>query len=471
MSDAVRDLLTRGVAAAKAGEKKEARFYLEWVIRREDAEGSQRAQAYLWLSEVSDDPAERRNCLEEVLALEPGNALARRGMAILQGRLRPEDIIDHRRPVQPAAPAPVTQDTVRRYVCPKCGGKMTYAADHRAVQCERCGHRMWEYDAITHGLQPLAVAEQDFVATLPTARAHRWELASVRTLTCQGCGANVTLPPAHAAGSCPFCSSAHVVVGQETRELIGPDGVLPFQVNADRALQLVRDWLKQQRFRPDDLDKRAMIDDPAAVYLPYWTFDIGGAVECTVMVPEQEIDDSGAELVLGMMIGTGGRRYRHEVRWIPQNFSVLVDQDDLLVPASRSLSNDILEKLTPFDTSVLVPYEPVLLSDWPAEIYQLTMADASVVAREKVVNDARGELKQQAGTLYPGYRDPSVNTLGILIESYKLALLPAWVSGYRYQGQRYVVAINGQTGEVVGNVPRGGVQKLLARVFGDGSPE
>ena len=60
---------------------------------------------------------------------------------------------------------------------------------------------------------------------------------------------------------------------------------------------------------------------------------------------------------------------------------------------------------------------------------------------------------------------------GILIESYKLALLPVWLSGYRYQGKRYTLAINGQTGEVVGDVPRGGVQRMLARVFGDGAPD
>jgi hypothetical protein len=45
----VRDLLTRGIAAAKAGNREEARFYLEWVLITEATE-EQRLQAWLWLS-------------------------------------------------------------------------------------------------------------------------------------------------------------------------------------------------------------------------------------------------------------------------------------------------------------------------------------------------------------------------------------------------------------------------------------
>ena len=33
MQDSLRDLLTRGIAAAKAGQSEEARFFLEWLLR------------------------------------------------------------------------------------------------------------------------------------------------------------------------------------------------------------------------------------------------------------------------------------------------------------------------------------------------------------------------------------------------------------------------------------------------------
>ena len=77
MSESVRALLVRGVAAAKTGQardKEEARFYLEWVLRRDDATSDQKASAWLWLSQIEDDPKKKRDCLENVLAWDPANS-------------------------------------------------------------------------------------------------------------------------------------------------------------------------------------------------------------------------------------------------------------------------------------------------------------------------------------------------------------------------------------------------------------
>ena len=56
----------------------------------------------------------------------------------------------------------------------------------------------------------------------------------------------------------------------------------------------------------------------------------------------------------------------------------------------------------------------------------------------------------------------------MLIESFKLILLPIWVGSYRYQDEDYKVVVNGQTGTVRGVRPRGGLRKLLDDILGDG---
>src|SRR5512136_897629 len=107
MSETARELLVRGVAAAKTGQaqdKEEARFYLEWVLRIGDATLDQKTTAWLWLSQIEDDPRKKRDCLENVLAADPANGPARRGLAILDGRLKAEDVIDPNQPIAPATP-------------------------------------------------------------------------------------------------------------------------------------------------------------------------------------------------------------------------------------------------------------------------------------------------------------------------------------------------------------------------------
>ena len=92
MSRSARDLLVRGIAAAKDKAADEARFYLEWVLRI-DADPQQQVQARLWLSRIEDVSQKKRKQLETALAIDPWNPEVRRELAILDGRLNPEEVI------------------------------------------------------------------------------------------------------------------------------------------------------------------------------------------------------------------------------------------------------------------------------------------------------------------------------------------------------------------------------------------
>jgi hypothetical protein len=65
-------------------------------------------------------------------------------------------------------------------------------------------------------------------------------------------------------------------------------------------------------------------------------------------------------------------------------------------------------------------------------------------------------------------RDLTLSSAGIVIESFKLILLPIWVGSYRYQDEDYKVVVNGQTGTVRAERPRGGLRRLLDDILGDG---
>jgi hypothetical protein len=321
---------------------------------------------------------------------------------------------------------------------------MSLEAGRRMLSCSYCGNRLSEYSAVMDGaLAP--VEEQDFFATLPTAKAHRWELTAQRMLSCQGCGATFTLPPARVSGKCSFCESPHVIQAAPGGELIQPEGILLFQFDDQAAVRRIRDWLKEQRFRPGDLDKKAATVSPRCVYLPFWTFDMGGEVKWHCLEKE----------------GTG--KY---AQWVPRNGSHIVLHDDLLVPATHSLPIELLSKLVDFDTTHdLLPYSDSLLADRPAEIYQIPMADASLVARQRAFEQAKAKIRLN---LFKPVRDFSAASAEIAITSYKLVLLPVWVAGYGYQNTNYPLLVNGQTGSLVGDVPRSGVQKVLAGIFGKG---
>jgi hypothetical protein len=99
-----------------------------------------------------------------------------------------------------------------------------------------------------------------------------------------------------------------------------------------------------------------------------------------------------------------------------------------------------------------VPYDARFLSDWPAEAYEITMSDTSLDARKKVYDQTLHEVQilLDAQGNVENFR-PSSSKMSV--ESFKLILVPAWLTSYTAEGKTYNVLVNGQTGAVTGETP------------------
>lgn len=442
MSDSARDLLVFGIAAAKANSRDEARYYLEWVLRT-DADYDQQTDAWYWLSTITDDPTEKREYLENTLAIQPNHPEARRDLAVLEGRLEPGEIVDWRERDRPVAPeAQLGEQDLKRYTCPNCGGKMNFDLARSDLFCQFCGYRRSTH-AQDNGTGE--VAEQDWVAAIYTRRGHAWQLPTDRVLVCQGCGATVTLAGSRVAGECPFCGSAHVVTREQSEELIEPGGVVLFAFKEAQAREYARAYLEGRRFKPEDVDDLATFEAMRPIYLPFWTFDISGTVTYSGFIVEHE--------------------YGH-VRSVPIEDTAQAFFDDLTVPATRSLRADVLSALK-FDTSKPVPYSPDLLVEWPVEIYSVSLGDAAVLAHAQAHKLMDERIRLSLDPALTEVKDPVAKQIDLIIDSYKHMLLPVWMTRYTYKGRSYDLVVNGQSGQTYGDVPRSGVQKFLGDVFAD----
>jgi hypothetical protein len=96
------ELLTKqGAAALQSNDKARAYDLLGRAIQL----APQNEQAWLWLSGAVDSVAERRYCLEQVLVINPRNAAAQRGLAMLPSVL-PVSPFHEEAPPEPITPAP-----------------------------------------------------------------------------------------------------------------------------------------------------------------------------------------------------------------------------------------------------------------------------------------------------------------------------------------------------------------------------
>ncbi len=136
-----------------------------------------------------------------------------------------------------------------------------------------------------------------------------------------------------------------------------------------------------------------------------------------------------------------------------------------LQPGTRSLPAGLLRQVEPFEMEKVLVYDPAFLAGWPAGSYDVSLAQASLEARESMIHEAARQLRFKAA---PGQdvTELTVTTSEFTGQSFQLVLLPLWVGAYQYRQRAYRVLVNGQTGKVAGERPMDWVKVALLALAG-----
>lgn len=416
-SDYGKELLKSGIIEAKAGHKEAARRYLDRSVYASNHHDVL-AEAWFWMSEVIDEHAEKRKALENCLAHDLQHARARRALAILDGKLKADEIIDPNK--LPHTPDGLHAANAKRFMCPKCGGRMSFAPNGQSLVCEYCS-RNQRFIA-----QPGSASEKDFIIAMATARGHGKPL-NQQVFHCEGCGCEFILPPNQISSTCVYCGSPHVVNWESEEELLAPDGIIPHVFDQKRAIQILTDWVKANQIKTEK-----QVDFPRGVYLPLWTFDLSGMIDYV----GETVDESNIHF------------RRSESGTIRVRDSYPVQMNDIPIPASRKLSAVFLKLIPTFELKAVKPYDPRYLANWPAEVYDIPMAEASLDARSHSFKHYQRDLPNVLAPVHV----ISTSSAKMTVESFRLNLLPVWMTELPFGGREHLVLINGWNGVVASDL-------------------
>jgi DNA-directed RNA polymerase subunit RPC12/RpoP len=436
IDDYSQELLRTGIIEAKAGNKDSARRYLDRALYM-SSDHDAMAEIWFQISQIEDDPVEKRKALENCLSNDLEHSRARRALAILDGKLKPDEIVDPDH--LPPAPTGLHEADSQRFMCPKCGGRMIFAPDGQSLVCEYCAGSNMLHN------KPAGTDEKDFLIAMATQRGHAKPLAQ-QVFHCQGCGAEFILPPSQLSITCAYCGSPSVVSLEKSKDLLAPDGIIPFAFDQKQAIKLLVDWVEGNQIHPEK-----QVDLPRGLYQPLWTFTLGGGVDYTGEV----VEDDQIRF---------GHQPPHMVH-VSDRYPVMVN--DVPIPASRKLSAPFVRLIPSFDLKAVKSYDPGYLANWPAELYDVPMADASLDAR----GAALARMKRDLPNLLSPMHLTSVSSANMTIESFRLDLLPVWMTEIWIEGRSYLVLINGQNGAVQSdwaarsNNPEGSFKDWLAELI------
>jgi hypothetical protein len=326
---------------------------------------------------------------------------------------------------------------------------MDFDAEHGQLVCAYCGHTS-SVPTTQEAIQEysLETALQEMIGS-PHEMGYGDDK---RSMKCENCGAVNTVDANVISTECAFCGSNKVVPQEEVTQVIKPESLLPFQVDKGKAVVLFRGWLGRGFFRPSPVKKIAKDAEAKlqGVYLPFWTYDAYTSswwqAEAGHFYYETErywaTDDEGRRVERTRQV--------QKVHWVPASGSLQLYFDEVLVPATESVERAMIERIYPFDTGALVPYEPGFLSGWGAEAYTIDLRNGWETGQAIIEQRVRLACANEV----PGdtHRNLQVDT-AFSNMTYKHVLFPVWIASYRYRGKVYHFLINGQTGEVQGQAP------------------
>lgn len=331
----------------------------------------------------------------------------------------------------------------RKFPCEGCGADLRWEPGVTALKCEYCGFEK----AVPRTAE--AIQEKPVDAALRTPRDLGWG-AERKVVICKRCGAHTTLDPHIASSSCAFCGTTAVVEAPPNANVVRPEGLLPFRITRDSALQSFRKWQNSLWLRPNDLKSSSRMTTLQGAYIPFWTFDAATHSHWTA--------EAGYYYYVDVGSGSNRRRERR-VRWEPAAGEVEMFFDDVPVPASRGVDTTLCKSIEPYPTAELTPYDPSYLSGFLAEENAIDLPEALESAKQRM----RNELYNVCAREVPGdtHRYLKVETVFSAL-AYKNALLPVWIAAYDYRGKPYRFLANGVTGKCTGTAPWSWIKVTLA---------
>lgn len=326
-----------------------------------------------------------------------------------------------------------------QYKCPCCGGKIEFDSSIQKMKCPYCDtefemETLRQYDEVLNEEKQPDDMRWD---TRPGSRWQEGEEADMRIYACRSCGGQIVTEATTAATHCPFCGNPVVMINQLSGDL-RPDYVIPFRLDREAAKAAMTKHLSGKRLLPKLFKSQNHIDEIKGIYVPFWLFDAEA---------DADIDYRATRVRTW-----SDRDYNYtETSHYALSRAGSLGFERVPVDGSSKMPNDLMESIEPFDFSGAVDFQTAYLSGYLADRYDEDAAQSIDRANARI----KQSTEQAFRSTVRGYNTVTVTNSSVRLTNgeAKYALYPVWLLNTTWRGEKYIFAMNGQTGKFVGNLP------------------
>lgn len=312
--------------------------------------------------------------------------------------------------------------------CAACGGDLVFNPKKQMLECVQCGNTVLVHRTVT--------TEKSFETLLK--QAPQWQDETV-VYHCQNCGAKAVVSKTDIAVKCDYCGATNII---QIEDLPGikPDTVVLFKLTKEEAIARAKRWLSKRFFAPNWYKKTVRAKNVNGIYYPAFTFDAQTSSSyhgVEIVTHTQTTYVNGKPVV---------NTYTTEHPFAGNLSKVF---DDVLIPAATTITPESFKQLQPFGTNDACVYQKEFLAGFTASHYTKDAMQCWREAKDVMDRAIRREITNRYAGLVEGL---SVSTTTTNI-TYKYALLPLYVGHSEYDGKKYDLYVNGQTGKVHAKSP------------------
>ena len=306
--------------------------------------------------------------------------------------------------------------------CPGCAGNLLFSPSRQAMYCRMCGNTY----------APEEVGSDDHASPKYECNIYR----------CSSCGGEVAVTENEASSVCLFCGSPTLIFDRISSRM-RPDGILPFQITRQQALEKIGQHLKSGKFIPSEVT-HINEDHLRGIYIPY-------------RILSGDIYDAA---VITSTIGSGKNS-----RIIINGIAGYAEFRNVPFDASVSLNDEYGRKIEPFYYDDVKEFDEDYLSGFYSDIQDATdkeLEGAAALRCDRMFCDRCKEtVRGHDAKTYQSVPSVRLKDKGIYL------MMPCWFYTFVYDGRPYTLLVNGQTGKTAGTIPwdRKRVIKISAALF------
>lgn len=331
----------------------------------------------------------------------------------------------------------------KKYSCKNCGAELYFDPNSGKLHCEYCGS---DYDPAEYNMSADEAAGEDqtipqFGEDASTDAAPTDESVSTDDLVvyqCPNCGAEVITSKKTVATTCVYCNRAITLVGN-VKGAFRPDYVLPFTKDRKEVENAYKKLCRQSFLTPRKLMSESTIEKIKGMYVPYWLYSFDGTASAEVHAERVRTFVSGHDEVTEVS--------RYEISEEGRGRFERVPAD-----AMKAMDNEMMDSIEPFDFGKLEPFNPAFLSGFYTQQWDENSGDNEPRAKSRAKTALLSELMDHVGS----YTTTMVRDEHYSWDNQKIeqVMIPVWMMYMDYKGKKYVFGMNGQTGKMMGTLPK-----------------